>query len=140
MPEPTETLAEVKRSDDDEKTQIFSKPKPKPSPKQGINKTKVTSQKTNPPKEKPTLIVGLADKKGKNLANSDKETSILKRKIRRNLMYYLYFSFIILSILTNHSSFSYTITVEWEHGREIKRYWMLDSQLLYHSLVNAHRL
>lgn len=64
MPGPTKTLVEVESSDDNEKTRIFSNPKPKPYSKPGVCKTKGTGRKTNPPKEKQTSIVGPTDKEG----------------------------------------------------------------------------
>lgn len=73
MPEPIENLVEVEGSNDNEKTQIFSNRRPKPSPKPYVSKTKGTSQKINPPKEKQTSTAGHANKEGKDLANYNKE-------------------------------------------------------------------
>lgn len=49
---------------------IFKRPKPRASPKPGVSREKDATQKTNPPKETTTLIVGPSDK-GEKLSTPD---------------------------------------------------------------------
>lgn len=101
-PKPTDTLAKVESSNDNEKTKIFSNPKPKYSPKPSVSKMKGTIQKTNPPKEQQTLIAIPIDKEGQDLANSDKEKLgnqqedlHIKEKETKEPEVYLHFSLVI---------------------------------------------